>query len=388
VSHLQTIAPDDRVSLQAARQDLDIVLASAESLAQGFAPARFVDSLSQELQALGHKVTVAGLDTGSYHRSGFTQRVWRYIHVNWSVIKRLFNCDVIIARGHFAHLPWAVVALALRKPVFHIMNGFIFDAMTTHKMTVFARAIVRLSYRLQFRTASGFICVTQEIADQIKQRYDVDHVHVIRNGVDTRLFYPAAEQADQKPYAVFPSSLAPWHDLETIFQATEHPDWPSELSVSIVGDGAQAEAVRIRADGHPRVRYEGLMHGGAYENFIRHASLGLCIVNSVDGREVREVFPLKLSELMASGLPVVVTDLAGQREIVRQSGAGMVIPEHDPGALARAARDIYRSPDKAKMGKAAALYAEANLSWRSAASRLSEIMKASVFRTRSVAGSK
>lgn len=67
----------------------------------------------------------------------------------------------------------------------------------------------------------------------------------------------------------------------------------------------------------------------------------------------REGMPRSLLEAMASGLPVVATDIRGCREEVVDGVTGMLVPPRDHEALAEAAGSVLSDPDKARsMGRA------------------------------------
>ena len=59
-----------------------------------------------------------------------------------------------------------------------------------------------------------------------------------------------------------------------------------------------------------------------------------------------ESFGRVLVEAMASGRPVVSTDLGGPREIITSPGMGRLVPPGDSGALASAILDLWRDPDE------------------------------------------
>ena len=53
-------------------------------------------------------------------------------------------------------------------------------------------------------------------------------------------------------------------------------------------------------------------------------------------RERTEILPLAILEAMATGTPVVATDVGGVRDIVRDDDTGLLVPPEQPGALAAA----------------------------------------------------
>ena len=51
-----------------------------------------------------------------------------------------------------------------------------------------------------------------------------------------------------------------------------------------------------------------------------------------------------LTEAFAAGTPVVASDIAGYRDVVRDGVDGVLVPPADPQALAEALRDLYEEP--------------------------------------------
>ena len=54
-----------------------------------------------------------------------------------------------------------------------------------------------------------------------------------------------------------------------------------------------------------------------------------------------------LTEAFAAGTPVVASNIAGYRDVVRDGVDGVLVPPADPQALAEALRDLTRSPPAA-----------------------------------------
>lgn len=61
----------------------------------------------------------------------------------------------------------------------------------------------------------------------------------------------------------------------------------------------------------------------------------------------QESFGMVLVEAMASGVPVVATDIPGYREIVRDGVDGLLVHPNDPAALAHATRRVLSEPELA-----------------------------------------
>ena len=68
-----------------------------------------------------------------------------------------------------------------------------------------------------------------------------------------------------------------------------------------------------------------------------------------------ESFGMVLTEAFAAGTPVVASDIAGYRDVVRDGVDGVLVPAADPRALAEALRDLWEEPERrARMAQAAA----------------------------------
>ena len=85
-----------------------------------------------------------------------------------------------------------------------------------------------------------------------------------------------------------------------------------------------------------------------------------------------ESFGMVLTEAFAAGTPVVASDIAGYRDVVRDGVDGVLVPRGDAQALAEALRDLYEEPERrAAMARAAALGAE-RFAWPRVAEQVME----------------
>jgi phosphatidyl-myo-inositol alpha-mannosyltransferase len=85
-----------------------------------------------------------------------------------------------------------------------------------------------------------------------------------------------------------------------------------------------------------------------------------------------ESFGMVLTEAFAAGTPVVASDIAGYRDVVRDGVDGVLVPRGDAQALAEALRDLWEEPERrAAMARAAALGVE-RFAWPRVAEQVME----------------
>ncbi|MBO4314139.1 MAG: glycosyltransferase [Desulfovibrio sp.] len=70
-----------------------------------------------------------------------------------------------------------------------------------------------------------------------------------------------------------------------------------------------------------------------------------CIIQNGDGN--RDGIPNVIMEALSQCMPVVATDVCGIAEVVRDGETGLLVPQHDPAALARAVRRMSADREKA-----------------------------------------
>jgi len=95
---------------------------------------------------------------------------------------------------------------------------------------------------------------------------------------------------------------------------------------------------------------------------------------------IEEGFAQVLLQAMASGLPVVTTDVAGGAELVLAGENGLIVPVDDPDALADALSGLAADPDRTwEMGRAARRRIETSFRWSHYVDRAVEAYEKLVF---------
>jgi glycosyltransferase involved in cell wall biosynthesis len=97
--------------------------------------------------------------------------------------------------------------------------------------------------------------------------------------------------------------------------------------------------------GNGNIVFEGPRSPGDVRNFLGRA--GVLVVPSIATRAFKEPWALVVNEAMHQQLPVIATDAVGAAAggLVRHERNGLVVPEHDADALARALERLAGDPD-------------------------------------------
>ncbi len=190
--------------------------------------------------------------------------------------------------------------------------------------------------------------------------FDPARVEVIPNGVDTARFAPAADRAADRRALGWPADavvvsivagLRPEknHGLLLRAAAALAPRHPGARFM-VVGDGPERAALEregreLGLEG--RVSFLGTRQDMPQ---IQRAS----DVVALTSHPVVETFPVSLVEALASGTPVVSTDVGSIRDVVRDGVTGLLAPAGDEAAFAAALeRLIGDTALRERMGAAA-----------------------------------
>lgn len=321
---------------------------------------------------------------GPYEFTPLSRRCFSYLVFWFKALKRLSRTTLVYARAHPANLPIAIAAWLMRIPVVQEINGSYLDVSITHAwLSRFNREIAIL-YCFQYRKANHLVAVTPELADWARSEAPGVPVHTNANGANCEIFNPLRPPARSvgQDYALFFGSLTRWHGIETIISSIEDPAWPPDLDLVIIGDGQLSPIVRQAADQNAHIHAFPSAPQETIAGYITGATVGLVPINTVGGRGRFGLSPLKLYEMLACGLPVVVTDFPGQAELVRSLDAGLIIPPDDPSALAHAVATLrHAPPSRAKMLEVASVI-KTKHSWSNRVAKLNIIIESTIKESR------
>jgi glycosyltransferase involved in cell wall biosynthesis len=321
-------------------------------------------TLAAGLTQRGHEVTV--VTTTHPHglreeraAEGFLVRYvdgssWRRYRARWwEACYRLLRegkCDVVLSQsaGGLGYLRRAHEELGL--PVVVLLHGSApAELRTAWRGATSPRGLwrlARLGWRLpvqalRWRAASpsvsSWLAVNASIAS--------GRARVVPVGVDTERFRPDPEARravreelgirDDEPVAVLATRLEREKGVRVALEAAR---LLPPLRLLIAGTGHDERRLRRAAGAGPRVTFLGRVDHDRLPRVLAAADLFVHPSLCDEGR------PLSIVEAAAAGLPVVVSDSAGARELVDHGRTGLLVPRNDPATLAAAIRRVLDDP--------------------------------------------
>ncbi len=159
---------------------------------------------------------------------------------------------------------------------------------------------------------------------------------VIPNAIDLNEWSQATPDIAGRFPIVFIGRLDPIKDVPTLVRAMAK--LPG-ARLDIYGEGS--DRPRIEAEiSQLKLNDSIMLHGAIVRSQAVLQRAGMLILPSL-----AEGFGLVLIEAMASGVPVVATDVAGIRDVVRNGQTGLLCPARNPDALAAATQSIINDAD-------------------------------------------
>jgi L-malate glycosyltransferase len=294
-----------------------------------------IGTLGERLRAEGVEVVCLGRRPG---------RDWR---VAWRLARAVRARGIEVLHAH-QYTPFFYAALARllcwRRP------RIIFTEHGRHYPDVVAPRR-RLANRLFFdRLADAINAVCAFSAGSLSRidGFRGDRIEVIENGIDVSRYGPVADrtalrqQLGLDPARRYVANIARFHPVKDqamllrAFRevAAARPD----VDLLLVGDGRLRPELEklVRELGiEPRVRFLGVRFD--VPDILR--AIDVFALTSVS-----EAASLTLLEAMASALPVVVTEVGGNPEMVRHKSEGLLVPRGDAGAAAAALLHLLDNP--------------------------------------------
>lgn len=291
----------------------------------------------------------------------------------------------VIAKGKFdlvhSHTPppvasWRAARAARKAGAPHVMT-FHCDPEIPLPLGGLLVDLWRLTYgRTTMRRTDRVISTTHSYASTSRTLWNYDTT-VIPNGVDTEAFRPEGpgDRRGELPgvdgfRVLTVGRLVQHKGLEQLTDAMSLLPAPAHLLIA--GEGDLRAAVEARARASPaadRITFLGHVPQKDLPALYRS-----CDVFALPSVSRLEAFGIVALEAMASGLPVVASDMPGVREIVTDEVEGRLANPLDPLAFATRIDTLLRRPlRRARFGRNGRAKVAAGYTWEAVAGRVLEL---------------
>jgi glycosyltransferase involved in cell wall biosynthesis len=218
--------------------------------------------------------------------------------------------------------------------------------------------------------AEAVVANSQGLRQLAMDFYSQVEIGMIPNGVDIHQF-KLTEHTWQPPHMVTVGRLVHQKGLDLLFEAlsgiNQHP-W----KLTIVGAGPRRQILgeMVKKMGiAANVNFVGWKDNEELPPYYQAASIFVLPSRN-------EGMPNAMLEAMASGLPVVASDISGNQELVLEGQTGFLVPSESPAELRQALMRLMGDEELCcRMGAAGRKMAESAYSWENTAAKYLEIAR-------------
>ena len=238
------------------------------------------------------------------------------------LIPKLFSKISKLPKGSIVHIHSAqaftpeVAFFAARFRRLPIVIHVHSDAGLSGKLGIFLPAYKKIFLGYLLRHANRVIVLTDTYKKFVCENYKVDEkkISVIPNGVDDGFFLTKANRIKNDPIKIlFVGRLTVEKNVPMIIEAVAKAT--CSLQLDIVGDGAMLIDLmnQTKSIKNQKIIFHGQQSPEQLVEFYRQAD-ALVLASDYEGQ------PGVIMEAMASGTPVIGTDVTGIREIIGKDG--------------------------------------------------------------------
>jgi glycosyltransferase involved in cell wall biosynthesis len=202
-----------------------------------------------------------------------------------------------------------------------------------------------------------------------------------RNSRTTIVFnYPVLEEFDKNhsvgwsrrpASAAYIGGIAPERGIHKIIEALNL--LPTSKSTHLILAG-RFRPPRLEDDirslpGWRRVDYRGWVNREQIAEILNQSKVGLLLFLPLEGST--NIYPIKLFEYMAAGIPVVASNFPLWKKIIEKHNCGICVDPNDIEAISQAIQNLINHPDDAvQMGANGRQAVEENYTWPSEEKKL------------------
>ena len=269
--------------------------------------------------------------------------------------------DLIVTRDLGLASLLVRIPRALRAPVVYEAHG-IASASAAALPELLANAPAASAAKLRrldrrearvWRDADGYVTITDGLARELSRRFgDRPRVGIVPDGTaiaddGDRRDVPGAPESEPRLFTVgYAGHLYPWKGVHLVIEAIAALTDTHGLIVG--GHEREPDLARLRTlatqlDCASRITFTGRVAPVDVPPLLKQADV-LTLPNPASAISTAFTSPLKLFEYMAAGRPIVASDLASIREVLRDGHNAVLVQPGNPQALTAGIRAVKEDP--------------------------------------------
>lgn len=235
-----------------------------------------------------------------------------------------------------------------------------------------SRTVVRVLERRAFKAADAIVVANPGTLDYYRRFGVNDKTVLVPNAPDHQLFQPSAQPRGDGAGCFVVGYFGQKRYLEGLQLLIDVVADDTSLGAILAGGGTAAADVERLAAGVGRIEVSGRFSYAELPALYRRCDVVYAVYDTALGN-VRTLFPVKVMEAMACGLPAIVAEGTWVGDYVNAHGIGIAIPAGDRHALAAALMKLAHDRDSAhELGVVGRRLVEEGLNWGDASARLVE----------------
>ncbi len=227
------------------------------------------------------------------------------------------------------------------------------------------------------RGAAGVVAITSALLESLETRHGpIGCSRVIRDGCRASET-PLPPLQGGRPQVYYIGQLYPWKGVDVLIRAMTRVEGAELVVVGGLPPEPDLERVRALASDlslGERVQFTGFLPPPELEAERRKASV--FVIPNLDSKTSRlYTSPLKLFEAMATGRPIVTSDLPSIREVLTHEENALLVPSGEPEALAAAIERLLGDAALSERLAARAIEQVRDYSWESRAAAIEGLVR-------------
>lgn len=277
-------------------------------------------------------------------------RFYGCILTQLKLIISIKNYDLIYIRAHYLSFITTLFSKILKRKTILEINGPINDGDDIWPIIRLFKKFLYKVRLFEVENSNGVIAVTPNLKEEI---LDINNnVRVIPNGANTKYFSPmrkAEEINISEPYVVFVGAMAKWQGIDRIIKAVKSEHWPIQVKMIFIGDGIDKKIIEEASLIHKNIVYLGRKPYKEVGSYVANSIANLAVISGMGSRGKIGASPLKLFEGMASGVPIIATDIGYMGDLVRDINCGLVVSSnYEADELAKSVKFLFENKNDAK----------------------------------------